>query len=466
MSIPWIRDQIIFWFNSEFFAIGTSSFVGASIRIAFLNYFSKTTIHSPSDGYGPLLQFLVVQSYLVPNFVGCFIMAGCIVNMKRLSAISVPFYKFLTTGMCGCITSYSSWINDGIDKEFGTTTWFRYLIMIVIEFWMTWSAFTMGYAYVKSTEESPILRNLWMLLSSGKIDKENTMLAQSLGSASPSTGGTSTTTSTDDATRANTLANALASSNAVTVTSPMTTNIRGSGGTGGKRSTLTMSKGKHDMQKSLLDLIEDDEESQGRPSRQTGRLTGSIFRRSELGLTVSEDVREADDDDEPAVLNAISGRISVWRENGIKRAETQSLITVTPQISEARSADTAVPEIQTSFAMKCLLFFQKNEFIIWFVLFWVIALPIWITVALLPNIHYYTEDSMRKNTIRSIALAPLGAWTRWGLTRFPKFKALWPEMNPQTLTANMLAVILMCCLNIYSSGPWVIAINDGKCFAL
>ncbi len=69
---------------------------------------------------------------------------------------------------------------------------------------------------------------------------------------------------------------------------------------------------------------------------------------------------------------------------------------------------------------------------------------------------------MRKNTIRSIALAPLGAWTRWGLTRFPKFKALWPEMNPQTLTANMLAVILMCCLNIYSSGPWVIAINDGK----
>ncbi len=85
-----IKEQLTFWFNAEFYAIGISAFVGSAIRIALQNFFSDITVKDPLTGYGPFMQMFKAQMYLVPNFLGCFIMACCVVNMKQLSAISVP----------------------------------------------------------------------------------------------------------------------------------------------------------------------------------------------------------------------------------------------------------------------------------------------------------------------------------------------------------------------------------------
>ena len=65
-------------------------------------------------------------------------------------------------------------------------------------------------------------------------------------------------------------------------------------------------------------------------------------------------------------------------------------------------------------------------------------------------------------TFRAIALAPFGAWMRWGLTKIPSIKALWPEMNPQTFAANQIAVFVFVMLKVLAPNyVWTAAIQSG-----
>jgi fluoride ion exporter CrcB/FEX len=68
---------------------------------------------------------------------------------------------------------------------------------------------------------------------------------------------------------------------------------------------------------------------------------------------------------------------------------------------------------------------------------------------------------------------PLGAWIRWGLSRIPQIKAVFPSLHPQTLIANLFAVTLMCCMLVLVLAPdsdshshndavWVVAVNNGE----
>jgi fluoride ion exporter CrcB/FEX len=521
MSI-WLKEQITFWFNSEFYAIGTSAFAGTAIRMALLNYLDTVTVKYPTTEYGPFMEMFITQSYLLPNFLGCFIMACCIVNMKKLSAISVPTYKFLTTGMCGCITTYSSWINLGIDKEFGSTSWDRYLIMIVIQIWLTWSAFTFGYAFVKNIEESPLLQYSWSWLVNARsyavnksgfaLDgvkrlqrarkKEEALIPDS--EKERSSNGTA-----DDVTKANTLANSAMPAGNVIRSSLIGPGGGGivSSGVGGKRSTFTMTRSKQNVNMILDALCEEDGSAAGDsdsplryPSTSIGarrsagvnrqsRFTNSQQRRSELDLALSEDAfaneaggggDENDPNEDPVTLNPISGRISVFREHGIKQRgenirvssmrasqlpSNNEVTKATPPSAVAQPAPVVVTaeNVPVTFSERFLSFFQQNEWYIWCSLFWCVAIPIWVTLALMPEVDYY-DNKLRRETYRSIALAPLGVWVRWGLTRFPSLKALWPAMNPQTMTANLFAVTFECCLDVFSTSSWVLSINDGKYF--
>ena len=65
----------------------------------------------------------------------------------------------------------------------------------------------------------------------------------------------------------------------------------------------------------------------------------------------------------------------------------------------------------------------------------------------------------------------LGAWIRWGLSRIPQIKAVFPSLHPQTLIANLFAVTLMCCMLVlvlapdshsHSDAVWVVAVNNGE----
>ena len=94
-------EQLKFWLNAEFFAVGVSAFAGTAIRVSISNCLSDGSIPEVySSSYGSMLQVLYSQTFLVPNFVGCIIMAYCVTYQTQLSSISIPLYKSLTTGNC------------------------------------------------------------------------------------------------------------------------------------------------------------------------------------------------------------------------------------------------------------------------------------------------------------------------------------------------------------------------------
>ena len=148
-SISYFRQQIDFWISSEFYAVGVSAFVGVAIRVALENFFAgKSTTDK-----GNFIDIFFQNTYLVPNLIGSFIMAVCIANMKQITDVSTPLYKFLTTGLCGCITTYSSWMNGVLDSSFDKYSFYGMPIRILLEFWLTWSIFTVGFSSVKLVGE-------------------------------------------------------------------------------------------------------------------------------------------------------------------------------------------------------------------------------------------------------------------------------------------------------------------------
>lgn len=140
-------DQLDFWLSAEFYSIGFSAFFGVAIRDALTNYFSQSyNCASPSGCF--MLEFFT-ETYLVPNFLGCFIMAYCIHNTKTITGVSTPLFKALTTGLCGCITTFSSWMNGAVDRLFNQYDFYTILVMIWMELWLIWCAFTLGFAASK-----------------------------------------------------------------------------------------------------------------------------------------------------------------------------------------------------------------------------------------------------------------------------------------------------------------------------
>lgn len=440
------------------------------------------------------------QSYLLSNFLGCFIMAVCINYMKDISTISLPLYKALTTGLCGCITTFASWMNDAINILFDHG-WYEMLLMILFEFWLTWSAFTLGYATAKlkvELESLPINKLLKLFFPCFYIGVKDESTAKSNEVTNP-VSTPAATPPVDEEEHDEEAADVLAS--ATSGNSSSTGRFRSQTQLSATNARDTVVK-----KKRSLKFAEDGDRF-------------SMVRASNLG---SYDARSSFMPlEEEITFHALSQRISVWREDGPAQLDAQQLSTLSvtrasilqthrpfggassaPQpstdkpsvamttLSEssrgksstaspaANPSTIAAPPVSTPAApapappaavvtypkgsrMYYIKLFQAYEWYVWCVLFWCIAIPIWLSLIDLQRSTYY-HDIKRRDTFRSVALAPLGAWLRWGLTRFPKLKAQWPEMNPQTLAANMIAVTFGCFLTVLCTSSWVTAINDGN----
>lgn len=156
--LEWIK----FWFGAEFFAIGVSSFLGVYVRIAISKRFPLETLAYGCDMASlqqnpfetdPFLHLYLSRQVLIPNIVGCFLMAFFISFAQPLSNISVSFFKSLTTGLCGCITTFSSWVNYTVD-DLLNQRWIVVFASLMLEFWVLWAAFTMGFAFSKLLQTS------------------------------------------------------------------------------------------------------------------------------------------------------------------------------------------------------------------------------------------------------------------------------------------------------------------------
>ena len=102
LTFAWLlfKEQALFWFNAEFFSVGLSAFAGTAIRVGISNAFAEGSIPEVyTSSYGAMLQVFYSQPFLIPNFLGCIIMAYCISYQATISGLSVPLYKALTTGI-------------------------------------------------------------------------------------------------------------------------------------------------------------------------------------------------------------------------------------------------------------------------------------------------------------------------------------------------------------------------------
>jgi fluoride ion exporter CrcB/FEX len=96
-----------------------------------------------ADWYGPFIALLGDQTYLMSNIVGCAIIAFAFANMKTITDFSPPLYKMITTGYCGSLTTFSSWVvvgtTNGIYHNFAAV-----LTMMAMEFALTWCGYELG----------------------------------------------------------------------------------------------------------------------------------------------------------------------------------------------------------------------------------------------------------------------------------------------------------------------------------
>lgn len=106
-----------------------------------------------STPYGSFISIFEHHPYLISNLLGCFIMSICISKKEIIESVSPGLYLCLTTGFCGCLTTFSSWINGAITSQLNPYNFYQVLITVFLEFCITWVFFCLGFAGVKLWDE-------------------------------------------------------------------------------------------------------------------------------------------------------------------------------------------------------------------------------------------------------------------------------------------------------------------------
>lgn len=98
-------------------------------------------VSSAGDGFAAVL-LLHEQSFLAANMLGCYIM-GLLLTLKPF--LHPVLFTGLSTGLCGCITTFSSWMSIfAVPLERGHA--YASFAVFIIEFSVSWSFFIVGTA--------------------------------------------------------------------------------------------------------------------------------------------------------------------------------------------------------------------------------------------------------------------------------------------------------------------------------
>jgi fluoride ion exporter CrcB/FEX len=370
------------WINAEFFAVGVGSFVGVALRVGLVDLINAIGYeNSPALSYEYFLTVLGNQSFLLSNILGCMIIAFCTSYTFNINYISVPFFKFLTTGVCGCLTTFSSWIVE-TSRDAVFRGWFAIIVMITIEFALTWSGLMLGFFLANICQQFE--RNEVAL-----VRVPSTSLQRSIG---------------DVIVR-----------NSESLSQEFDTNHRfihksSSITRENRRSSISYAFSEGDDVFRIFNNPETD---------LTHRLLDSIYERPNEQIGMSHGV-----------------------EGGIKERSTDPLFS---------------PSNMTVFGRP-----KSMEFYFWTILFASLSLFLWtLLIVDATQLSVYRSQETR-NFCEAVAFAPMGAWIRWGISRIPEVKALWPHMNPHTLIVNYVAVIIACSLTLYAPNHhYIHAITTG-----
>ncbi len=135
---------VSFWINEEFYSIGIFAFIGVLVRSAiYLDFYSRDDPNA-TESYGPFIQMFYTEPYLLPNLLGCFLMGLFYSYKDEINRSSKGLYKGFTTGFCGSLTSFSSWMYTAFKTPFTGDNWYKILVMIVLESLLTWMCLILG----------------------------------------------------------------------------------------------------------------------------------------------------------------------------------------------------------------------------------------------------------------------------------------------------------------------------------
>lgn len=294
------------------------------------------------------------------------------------------------------ITTFSSWMNESVNMQFDKF-WYKIIIMIVLEFMLIWSAFTMGFAFAKIVDEA---------CSSNKTRQQDIQ-------------------ANDHANKDVELAR---TSNPILQQSVF--------------SHQDLNEYKCISNSGLL-------ETQARVDETSAAHTANNLRQLEEIKNIDKE-KKVDGGNAPLYL----GTEYLFNKD-IQTSKSVSFSTEEQQYSCTRYLCEDIVIQDKIWSLNTLI--ERYEYYIWAVPLILILIVLWLVVIFKPQ---FASDKER-NMLRSVALGPLGAWTRWGLTRLPEIKALWPDMHPHTFIANISAVTLMCLLTVYGATSWVQSFNAG-----
>ena len=125
---------------SEFFAVGSFAYLGVFVRIEL------SRSEGDYDGeVGAYSEVFISQHFLISNILGCFLIALLISHKDLLSKYSATGYVGLTSGFCGCLTTFSTWIVTNFESLFDHKNTAYFILRFVVQFSLTWSALSLGW---------------------------------------------------------------------------------------------------------------------------------------------------------------------------------------------------------------------------------------------------------------------------------------------------------------------------------
>lgn len=138
-------------------------YLGALLRYQ-LGYAASDFAEPSSYSEIAFVNIFRYQKFFLPNLISCFIM-GILVAWSRKNPlfggrkVYRDVFVGLTTGFCGCLSTFSSWLATFMSGSFNAF-WFVDIEVLFVEFCTTWAIYCFGeYVY----QVSHLIFSIWLL---------------------------------------------------------------------------------------------------------------------------------------------------------------------------------------------------------------------------------------------------------------------------------------------------------------
>lgn len=126
----------------EALSVGIFAYFGVAIRYAIVSSMRRyesgsVSCTEPIDSYISIFQ---THSYILPNIFGSLLMGVLVSRSSDIVKLDEALYKGLTTGLCGCITTFSTWMVSSVYKPFQAYSF----VIIYVQLCLYWCSFMVG----------------------------------------------------------------------------------------------------------------------------------------------------------------------------------------------------------------------------------------------------------------------------------------------------------------------------------